>query len=832
MMTMTLNNLGLFTYANSLSQVPPGAMLAALNVVIDKPGIAETRRGMDQFGTLLSTPIYKMFAFQNRLLAHHSNSLAYDSDGNGTWVDYAGTFVAPTGERMRSTQANKNFYFTTNNGVYKIDTLTNNPYPAGGIAALDVTASATGSSGFLNDTSQCAYRITWVYTDAENNLIEGAPSMAASLSNNSGHAVNASVTFTVPQGVTTAFSYRVYRTPQTGSLSIPPGDTFQLAFVGQPTGGQISALSVTITDVTPDLLLGLTLYTSPGQQGEFQTNNPPPLCKDLCTFLGMTFYFNCSTLQSFYTALISVGSPNGIQVGDTFTIVLNNGGGPTLTYTGASSNNFASQQFKVDTSGTVATNIDATARNLVAAINQDPTNSKVYAYYISGFTELPGQIVLQNRNLFDIAFLPNCSRTGVFSNITDGTTPSTNNTVKNGVYVSKVSQPEAVPTVNLIFVGSGDQDIFRGYALRDAVIVESAGGVFRITGTSPDSLVVTPFDNTVIQFGNETGVPLNNSVYSFTSQGIVSITESGSQIMSRNIEGDLLQLSTPQLYPSFKSIAFGVSYESDRKYILALASGTSDTVSTLQFVYNWITQAFSTWDFSITAGIVNPATNLLYFAGDDGQVLQERKTYTLTDYVDRHWSVAILSNAGLVITLDSVAHAQVGYFLAQGVGSGSVQLSSEITAVDTVAKTVTVTDLLNWTDDTAGIYQPIDSQITYCPLTCGYPNFIKRFQPVIQFIFSESTFEEATVSFTTDFYTTAESVTLSPNLSGGWGTFPWGTLPWGVAGTPLQLIPTYLTKNTTLGHWLNISVELRQAFQNLSLNGCSGYFDIIAERSR
>jgi hypothetical protein len=323
MIALNLNNLGLFNFNNAISQVPPGAMMAAMNVVIDRPGVVETRRGFKQYGSLLTTPIYKLFGFQNKLIANHGTKLAYDSDGAGTWADYAGTFVAITGDKIRAMEANQNLYLTTNNGIYKIDTITNNPYPTGGVPALDLTLAATGGSGFLSSPSVCAYRITWTYTDANDNLIEGNPSMSTSISNNAGNGVNVNVTFTIPAAVTTAYTYRVYRTPQTGSLSIPPGDTFQLSYQGQPTAGQITAKVVTITDVTPDVLLGTTLYTSPGAQGEFQTNDPPPLAHDICQFLGMMFYANCSTIQQFYLTLVSAGSPYGIQVNDTISLVGN-----------------------------------------------------------------------------------------------------------------------------------------------------------------------------------------------------------------------------------------------------------------------------------------------------------------------------------------------------------------------------------------------------------------------------------------------------------------------------------------------------------------------------
>lgn len=832
MIAVQLANLGLYTYTNLVGQAPPGSMTVAENIVIDKPGVAETRRGFKQFGSVFASTIHKMFAFQNSLLVHNGTSMTYDATGSGGWVTYGGTFSPPTNDKIRGTEANKNFYFTTNNGIYKIDTIANNPYTAGGIAALDITAALAGAlSGFLDTPSQCAYRITWVYVDDNDNEIEGNPSEAVTISNNGGASDNVTVTFTIPAGVTTNYFYRIYRTPQTDSLSIPPGDTFQLVYQAQPTAGEIVALLATVTDVTPDSLMGQLLYTSPGAEGEFQTNDVPPLTNDICTFQGMTFYANCSTIQQFYITLISVGAPNGIQVNDTISLV----GTSTYTYTGKAANNYAAEQFKVDATGTVAQNIDATARNLVGAINRDPANNEFYAYYVSGFNQLPGQILIKARNLSHAAFTSISSRGGAFSPVIPAagvTYISSNNTVLNGIYVSKLNQPEAVPSINLFFIGSGDQAIYRVLPLRDAVIVQSKGGVFRITGTAPSNLTVSPFDNTVIQYGNDTGVALNNSVYSFATQGEISVTESGSQIMSRNVEGDLLTLSAPNVYPNFPSLAFGVSYESDRKYILCLGENTSDTFSTKQYVYNWITQSFTTWNLEVTCGIVNPFDNLLYWGGSDNQVLQERKNYNITDYADREWAVVIVGSTGTVVTLTDVSNAVIGYSLAQDISGGQVGLLSVITAIDTVLKTVTVELSLPWSNGAAIIAQPIEQTLTYTPLTCGYPNFIKRFQPILSFVFGQSGFTETTVGFSTDFYPGVEQVTLVPKLSGGWGTFPFGTVAFGLSAAYLQGIPTFLTKNTFMAHWLNVSVSMSRAFENMELNGIYAFYDLVGERSR
>jgi len=141
--SVQLSNKGLFTFPNLLAGqpdgVPPGAMTTANNVNIDRPGVVETRRGFDFYGTLLPSPAIKGYNYDNTLLWYSLNGqLSYDSDGIGTWVQYAGTFFPPAGSFIFSTQSSGNFYFTTNNGIYKLDSVTGTPRLSGVPEALDI----------------------------------------------------------------------------------------------------------------------------------------------------------------------------------------------------------------------------------------------------------------------------------------------------------------------------------------------------------------------------------------------------------------------------------------------------------------------------------------------------------------------------------------------------------------------------------------------------------------------------------------------------------------------------------------------------------------------
>lgn len=832
MQASNLTNAGLYTFPNDLSQVPPGALLTADNVVINRNGTVETRRGLGAFGSNLSLSpndyVTNFFPYQNRLIiSDTTNKLSYDSTGSQDWVAYSGTYTPPTGmPKIHGLEANKNFYLTTSNGVYKLDAITSTPTLAGGIAALNGTATVTGASGFLGAEKQCVYQIVFGYTDSNGNLILGNPSQRILVSNTSAtDSANASITFSLPAGLTTSYFYQLYRTPQTTysgtpSLNVPPGAELQLATQQTITSGNISAGSITYTDVTIDSLLGATLYTCPSQEGPLQTNDPPPLCLDFCVFGGMVFYANVQTAQSVQFNLISVGSPNGIQNDDTVTI---NG----VVFTGKASQDNASRQFKVDSSGTVASNIDATAQNLVACINANVLLTNVYAYYTSGYNDLPGRILLQAANLSQAVFYVTSSRGGAFSPVlpSAGTSfASSNDVLPNGIYVSKLNQPEAVPLTNLQLVGGGDQPIYRVFALRDRVVVLKSDGVFTITGSDPANLQITPLDNTVVLIAPEAATLLNNNVYCMTNQAVVAITESGVIVKSRAIEFDLLKVTAPQ-YTNFSTVSFAFNYESERQFLFPTVTDTTDAYPTQIWCYDWITDAWSHWPIDASAGIINPFDNTMYLARPSrpDYVYKERKTFTIQDYIDDITDVTIVSSVGTVVTLSSVDTSWVGSYLQQDTVGQSL-----ITAVDSMNSTLTVEDTITWTAGAAQILEPIAIDVMWCPITGGYPHLMKNWTRC-NFWFNGGTFTELTAGFISDIGSSAVTVDLSLRSDAAWGEFPWGEEPWGGETDFAQTIPTLVPRQQCMSHWLQPSVQSSTPYTQIQLLGCSITYDIVSD---
>jgi hypothetical protein len=193
---------GLVTDSNALSN-PNGSLVVADNVVVDSDNIIQQRRGYKDWATLTSQT-KQLLSYKGRILAHYSNKLSFDSNNNGNFVDFLGTYLElETGLRIKGIEANGNFYFTTSEGIKKISAKTTADLPstvitrAGGIKAIDLSSKIViDSSGFLPAQSKVAYRLVFGTKDRNDNVIPGYPSPRSILTNTSSD-INQSEKFTI-----------------------------------------------------------------------------------------------------------------------------------------------------------------------------------------------------------------------------------------------------------------------------------------------------------------------------------------------------------------------------------------------------------------------------------------------------------------------------------------------------------------------------------------------------------------------------------------------------------------------------------------------------------
>lgn len=878
---------GLFTAPNNLSGVPPGALETADNVVIIAKSLIDSRRGQTQYGdplTIGSDQVNKLFNYASSLIVNYADKMAYDS-GSGNWMDYSGTYSAPSSDfKMRSLEALKNFYFTTNKGIYKIDAIDGTPVPSGAPKALGGTGTTHGTGGFLLENSAVAYRLVWGYRDANQNLILGAPSQRLIVINPGGSGVDTDVelTFLIPDTVTADYFYQIYRSTGTATDADEPSDELQLVIQASPSGGEIASHSFTLVDSTPYSLMRATLYTSPSQEGIANSNYQPPLAADMDVFKTCAFYANVKQKQTLSIALIAVDLPSigysvdasvdthtstllnsitdtsvlrvgmravgtGIQANSVITVI-NSPNSVTLdkattatatvsvefqdrftlggvNYWAGTTQTVATNTFLVDISGTPGTNVNETAINLVELINTSASNSTIYAYYVSSLNDLPGQILFEERAIGGAVFYATSTAGASFSPTlpTSGTTIASDNEVKqNRAYVSKASQVESVPIYRYFDIGSANFPIQRVVALRDGIFFFKPDGVYRISGETFESFIVTLVDNTVILKVPESAVPFNNQVFCFTTQGVCAVTDAGVHVMSVPIENTLLELSSEQ-FTHFASASFGVAYESARLYLFFTVTRETDEFATQAYVYNSLTESWTRWVMDRTCGVVNTAVNKLFMAQPDtGQVLIERKSYTNADYADEQYPVSIVSiDSDTEMTLTDASDVVAGMTLVQGARKAYID------AVN--ANVLTVDSTAGLTSGDADVYTPIENTVLWAPIDAGNPGILKQFSELTMF-FRNAAFREVDVTFSSNISVGTITVPVPSEATGGWGLFPWGTAPWGNQLGGQCAMRTYVPRDKQRCSWLRLQLRTNEAFTGFSLQGISLMLNPMSSR--
>lgn len=330
-MSITLQASGLHTFYNNLSQIPDGALVEALNIIIDRNGVMEPRRGYKQYGTVsaFSTDRARtLFSYKGTILANHAGKLAFDQGDSGTFVDFNGTYnEVVAGLRLRGIEANANFYFTTADGIKKISATSSSQFTsaagyitaAGGVKALDAEGIVNYTNGgFLTPVSKVAYRIVWGYTDLNDNLILGVPSSILIVTNvSSTQNATVDLTFPIPEQIVnnSSYFYQIYRTQVAAQGNLPslddvdPGDEEYLVIQDFPTALQMTAGVVAVNDDVPESIRanGTLLYTNLNSgEGILQANEIPPISRDITLFNGSMIYANTRTKFQSNITLLSV----------------------------------------------------------------------------------------------------------------------------------------------------------------------------------------------------------------------------------------------------------------------------------------------------------------------------------------------------------------------------------------------------------------------------------------------------------------------------------------------------------------------------------------------
>lgn len=696
----------------------------------------------------------------------------------------------------------------TEHGFEADDTFTVSPGEAGITAGTETVDSASG----VTDS-----RFYW---NAGGAPPAGSNTVEQTLSSG---LKNVALRVRIPTGITTSYFFQVYRSFESPTMNTEPDDELYLVHEAAIAAGDVTAGYVDIVDKTPESLLnlGTPLYTNANTgDGIEAANFRPPLCRDLFSWDGRLFAVNTTERHRFELQLLGVGSPDGAQNDDTVTIA-------TRTYTFKNSPG-AATDVQLHSISTPEENIERTAQNLVEVINADAGNTWVFAYYVSAHDDVPGKVLIEQREFSSGLgqFTVYASRIASWHPwLTTGSTgaqTSNNNRRKNGISYSKQGEPDSWPLGNYLpDIGSPNWETLRGLPLGDKAYVftqgpKDVGGIWTLYGQAP--YVAKQIDQSAQLVAPDTAIIHDNQIFALTTQGFVAISDGGVRIVSKPIEDELIK-AIAQLGTTLKRYAFAVSYESERLIELWLPASTSDTSCKVCHVYNSLTDTWTKYSGDRTWGVVNPSTNVLYEgAGDKNSIRIERKDVLRTDYADESVAVTINTGGSASVVLADATDVAIGDILYQS--ATKIALVTGKTS-NTLAIT---TPTAAFTSGSAQVEKAFTSTVRYAAAAPGGPDLLKHFRD-LTLHFRRFFAKLLTATFTSEIgttektrpcarsdYTTA-AVTLAPVTSEA-----------GPRNVPVE-VPIEQAECTQL----RVGITIREAWGVWALNGHTLTHDAISD---
>lgn len=737
---------GLFASTNAYAIAPEGSLELADECVIRSQAVLSSRRG--HAAVAIGAQISAIGFKEGFALAMSWDNAATGVTGQLRAVNLATgvvtalpmvpgalPFASPGGLSAftRFISTNKAVYFQSRYGLTKIETVAAGsrcaiqpPGVTGAIGMLAVLGTG-GPINWLKAGFQVAYRFTICRHGANNEVIESEPSERIILQNTTGSAGFGFLSLLNGYMVPPDAFLRVYRTIQVANTGTPNDELFLVTeqFLNQTVDANGYCLTsngirtVTYNDVTDDgqgaqAPSPVPLYTNPSSgDGIDAANTSAPIALDMAYFKNRLLLLNTIGVQLLAIKIIGTGA-GGILDGDSILIA---GARFTFRTTAVHTNDVV-----LSTGGTVAQNIENTARALETTVNNwfgsnfattvpaIPLPSAVLARYVSTGGVDIGQVVLQRLVPGADPFtVQTSSANGWDSDYTTGAN-SDPSAQAAGISWSPADEPESAPPENKAIVGDASSAGQRIIPLKQAALIFKQDGLFVWTDDGSGSntgVAITTADPTVRLLAPETAQAVDNYALGLCDQGVLLFSEQGNRVdvSFDQVNRELQKLIAAVSLPTLAKVAFAVAYQPEHEYILCLPESPNAASCTLQYVYNLQTKTWTRWRLpGVVAGAVDPVTGKLIwsFASSSnapaaaGNLWVERKNGDSTDYQDPGFTIACpasSSTASMVFTGDRtsgptafavgdvVQQPQPTYFLQQRVKSVTYLSGANQTAV-------------------------------------------------------------------------------------------------------------------------------------------------------
>ena len=645
------------------SQMRPGALLGAENVVIRRPGAVEPRDGVQRAGTVTGGTGYAAWGFSWRGTDFY---LRNDGSNVFNWRDTSGNAYTFTDENLNvinpqpmrrdmfsRAESRANLYLPYEGGVLKKETGTGAWLVSGLPIAWAFFLSTATTGTWLGNNEQVAYRFVGIKTDANGLVIRSVPTGQYIVQNTSGAARAVNINGGVATTNFTVDSIEVYRS-RNFPTSVTPDD--ELRLVATIDAAAIILQDDLVVPATRDV--GATIYTAPSRGGIVVQNERPPACAAVAPYRGSLFFGNVRNARkikfshNFNTSLSGSATGIGIRVYNGNTT----NGSTSITSMSSTtglekgmkivSPNLAEDTHITNISGSTLTIsvaatgtsvggglsfIDAvkvggewiSAQNFDRALsfNNIGVHNGMQAYAItpaeSGYTSTyvvesllrttAAQTIQATHGSEYFPPLPNY----------DGTPMSIPQDVwPGGIMWSKTDEPEHVPPGNYAFVGDVNKAILGLVPTRDALFILKEDGLFRLTGIAGEWRI-DPMDPTTFCVLPNSVRAMFGKGYFLSQKGVLAISDAGLETVSTPvddvwkpiIDGIVSRWNSTGFYElaNITGSSYAAVYERENEYTLM----TSDTGPA--YVFNSNTGAWTTWVYNKHSSEVLPNRSLFNF---------------------------------------------------------------------------------------------------------------------------------------------------------------------------------------------------------------------------
>lgn len=273
-------------------------------------------------------------------------------------------------------------------------------WPGDIVRGTSLALTANGTTGWVTNNNQVAYRAVVGYKFADGRIVLGAPSSRQIFRNSGGTTPDLDVTvylrrFADTQAnqitrLTTSYFIQVYRTKLSGGVDILPGDEMFLVYERFLTSTDLSApFTFTFTDKLQEGLGGQALYTSPSQEGLARGNRQCQFSSEKARAAGDLVVFGGSLWAANYKPLgnvtFNILAANSSGAGTTNTNELTYGtftatytiGTNTLTACGTTTSPFLKAGMWIESGSLPAGTYITTANAASLVVSQNATASSV-----------------------------------------------------------------------------------------------------------------------------------------------------------------------------------------------------------------------------------------------------------------------------------------------------------------------------------------------------------------------------------------------------------------------------------------------------------------------